>query len=58
MSLDKYGVVLEDEDNSKTAADRSRCPKCGEAVDPSTPRYCNSCGTEPWEKRPPTQVQK
>jgi uncharacterized OB-fold protein len=56
--MDKFGVVLEDEDNNKTAADKGRCPKCGEAVDPTTPRYCNNCGTEPWEKRPPAQVQK
>jgi ribosomal protein S27AE len=56
--MDKYGVVLDDE-QVKTASKDRTCPKCGTVLpgdgpgDVSPPRYCPNCGTEPFEKRPP-----
>jgi uncharacterized Zn finger protein (UPF0148 family) len=52
--VDKYGVVLE-EDNEKTAAKAGRpCPYCGSTnvnYNGLTP-HCPTCGTKPWEKKP------
>jgi predicted amidophosphoribosyltransferase len=47
--MEKLGVVLDDE-KVKTASTSKNCPKCGRAL-PSA-NYCNTCGTEPFEKRP------
>lgn len=50
--MDKYGVELDDE-MTKTSSKGSACPKCGKALKQS--QYCDSCGTEPFEKRPVPQ---
>lgn len=51
--MDKYGVVLDDE-NEKIANLKGRpCPQCGSNkvnYNGLTP-HCPQCGTEPWEKR-------
>ena len=55
--MDKYGVEY-NEENTKTSSEVPHCPQCGEALDKSTPNYCNNCGTEPFEKRPPKSDPK
>ena len=51
--MDKYGVVIEGE-NEKIAALRGRpCPQCGSNqvnYNGLTP-HCPKCGVEPWEKK-------
>jgi hypothetical protein len=47
--MEKLGVVLDDE-KTKTAGQKLKCPKCGS--DLPRQKYCNKCGTEPFEKRP------
>ncbi len=49
--MDKYGVQYDDE-KVKAASQSKTCPQCGKPLDPTTPRFCKDCGTEPWEKRP------
>ena len=49
--MDKYGVIV-DEEQQKIASNEGRpCPKCGSGrVDyKSTTPHCPNCGTEPWE---------
>jgi ribosomal protein S27AE len=56
--MDKYSVVLEDEEESKTSGDKSVCPKCGlplgENIEVNGRKfsYCSRCGTEPFEAKP------
>lgn len=46
--MEKYGVQI-DENKEEKAKETGRCPKCDRPiVIPS----CNSCGTEPLEKKP------
>lgn len=47
--MEKHAVVLDDE-KSKTAGKGKNCPKCGKAMTQDS--YCDTCGTEPFEKRP------
>jgi predicted amidophosphoribosyltransferase len=53
--MEKLGVVLEDEDLTKTASEGQTCPSCGAKLE--RPRYCRQCGTEPFEKRPAPDEQ-
>jgi hypothetical protein len=55
MSKDKYGVVVEQPDKTKTAGAGKICPKCGGPL--TNPTHCPVDGTEPFEKRP-TEPQK
>lgn len=50
--MDKYNVEL-DEEKVKTGSTSKNCPECGRTLDPSTPNYCEDCGTRPFEKRQP-----
>ncbi len=60
--MDKYSVVLEPEDESKTAGAARTCPTCGRTNLPGAGPdrngyvwplwYCPNCGTEPFEKKP------
>ena len=52
--MDKYSVVLDDE-LTKTGSKGSSCPNCGSTLERQG--YCNTCGTEPFEKRPVPQEQ-
>lgn len=55
--MEKLGVVTEEE-KTKTASDRPTCPKCGKQLQWDPHRngpWCENCGTEPFEKRPPTK---
>jgi len=52
--MEKYGVEF-DQEKTKTSGKGDTCPKCGLAIDPATPRYCKTCGTEPFEKKPDTK---
>ena len=54
--MDKYAVVLDDEDPTKTASAEKTCPDCGAAL--SQPKHCPNCGTKPWEKKPTQTEQK
>lgn len=48
----KYGYDKKNEKEdlgTKTAADRSVCPKCGSPV-AGQPPVCPKCGSEPFEK--------
>ena len=48
--MEKYGVVVEKEDD-KTAGADGTCPKCGDATEKhGAVKKCDSCGTEPFEK--------
>lgn len=52
--MDKYAVVIGDENEKVAAKDGRPCPSCGgRKVDYSglTP-HCPKCGTEPWEQKP------
>jgi hypothetical protein len=55
--MDKFGVVLEDEEDIKTSGDKGICPKCGLAlgqdieVNGRKLSYCSRCGTEPFEAK-------
>jgi nucleoid DNA-binding protein len=49
--MDKYAVEI-DPEKVKTSSTKKVCPKCGHPIDPSTPDYCETCGTEPFERRP------
>ena len=48
--MEKRAVVLDDE-VVKTSSSSKSCPQCGRALEEES--YCNSCGTKPFEKRPP-----
>lgn len=51
--MEKYGVQIDDE-KTKTASEKKKCPKCGAelSVKMSLPfPVCLECGTEPFEKR-------
>jgi hypothetical protein len=52
--MEKYGVVTDDE-KVKTGSETRHCPECGRTLDPSTPNYCEDCGTRPFEKQPPKE---
>jgi hypothetical protein len=47
--MDKYAVVLEDPELTKTGSTSKTCPKCGATLD--KPQYCNHCGVEPFAKK-------
>ena len=52
--MEKYGVVTEDSDTPKTAAQRTttECPNCGADTEPTdriNVRKCPNCGTLPFE---------
>ena len=49
--MEKRSVVLDDE-NVKTSSETKTCPDCGGELNPLDPRYCDRCGTKPWEKKP------
>lgn len=49
--MEKYAVVTEPEDKSKTAGAGKTCPKCGGPL--NSPQHCPVDGTEPFEKKPP-----
>lgn len=51
--MEKYAVVQEKDTKDKTASAKPTCPKCGkELIDNDQYlMFCNTCGTEPWEKR-------
>lgn len=65
MSMDKYGVVTDDQEKKAStneaeelAWEESECPSCKRTVylrDPKTnvPR-CAACGTKPFEGSPPS----
>lgn len=55
--MDKYGVEYDDE-KTKTADSEKKCPECGHVLDPSTPNYCENCGTRPFEKKPTPSKQE
>jgi rRNA maturation endonuclease Nob1 len=48
--MDKYSVVLDDE-MTKTGGVGSTCPGCGKPL--RQQNHCDSCGTEPFERRIP-----
>ena len=51
--MEKRGVELvEEEDQTKTAGKTKTCPDCGGVLNPKDLRYCDNCGTKPFEKRP------
>lgn len=52
--MDKLGVVVED-DKTKTGSTVKSCPSCGAELSDPKALYCNNCGTEPWEKKTPTE---
>lgn len=46
--MEKRSVVL-DEEKTKTSSVSKVCPRCGATL--KEENYCDSCGTEPFEKR-------
>jgi hypothetical protein len=52
--MEKYGVVLNDDKNEKTAS--NGCPNCGTSLDEN--KHCPDHGTEPFEKRPKAEPKK
>jgi predicted RNA-binding Zn-ribbon protein involved in translation (DUF1610 family) len=53
--MEKFGVVIDDE-KSKTASTEEKCPKCGGPIRYGAMKskqfpWCESCGTEPFEKQ-------
>jgi hypothetical protein len=47
--MDKFGYEV-DTDNTKTAAEKGKCPICGAELQGSPP-ICPEHGSEPFEKR-------
>lgn len=53
--LEKRNVVIDDE-KTKTASEGSVCPHCGNKLKEAS--FCETCGTEPFEKRPEKEKEK
>jgi hypothetical protein len=51
-TMEKYGVTYDNDEMVKTGGIGSNCPVCGKVLEKE--RYCDNCGTEPFEKRPST----
>jgi len=48
--MEKYGVEEKSEDETKTATERAKCPKCGKLVEKhGNVTLCPDCGSEPFE---------
>jgi hypothetical protein len=54
-SMEKLGVVIDDE-KVKTGSKGMTCPSCGTSL--LSKSKCDSCGTEPFEKKPEQQPKK
>jgi hypothetical protein len=56
--MEKYGVELAPEEESKTSGDKGICPDCGLPLGQDIEvngrefSYCSRCGTKPFEARP------
>jgi ribosomal protein L37AE/L43A len=51
-SFEKYAVVEDNEDATKTAAEGKTCPSCGaalEKLETTNVVKCPNCGTKPFE---------
>lgn len=51
--MEKFGVLIEEDDKSKTATDRKSCPSCGcqlRSLEHTGVPLCPNCGTKPFEK--------
>ncbi len=50
--MEKYGVEQEEEDETKTADEKTACPKCGQEVEKhGSVKICPKDGSEPFEKK-------
>lgn len=52
--MEKLGVVLEPDKTKTAEKGTKKCPKCGRELVENNQflMFCNTCGTEPFEKRP------
>jgi ribosomal protein S27AE len=57
--MDKYNVVTDEDEMSKTAAKSGTCPKCGSKLTKEANcAHCPKCGTAPFEGREEKDASK